>query len=206
MKNAACLSDESKGVMGNMTGDLRLASKASVLIIIVLLLGAAAYYAYWHSGQNKALPEDVSVEAVLKRSANPHVKDYPYVVELSIRHSKPMSNMIYPYIPGLGPISFDNAEAGEYAVPGSIGLYSDDETLVRQALRDEAHIDAPNKQPIAGFNSPTEAGQYKMRVYFQASPGFDPKNDMVLVYVHHERGRFGQDLRWTKLIKVKAER
>ncbi|QHW31671.1 hypothetical protein GZH47_13010 [Paenibacillus rhizovicinus] len=178
--------------------------KTSILVVLVLLVGAASYLVYRHAGQNKVLPRDVNVTVTLKPSLNTRFTDLPYMLAVAVQNDKSSSNMIYPYIPGMESLSFDDTEKREFAVPGSIGSGSADVKLVREALA-AAGIDVPAEQDFVGFPSPSEAGQYKMRAYFRAPAGIRPTDKLYVIYVHHEKGDFGKDLSWTKLIKVKVE-
>lgn len=57
---------------------------------------------------------------------------------------------------------------------------------------------------IIGFWSPQEAGIHRLRMYFEADR-LKLSDEFYLIFVHKETGVFGQDLSWTKLIKVKSE-
>ena len=59
--------------------------------------------------------------------------------------------------------------------------------------------DEETDHDFIGFFTPEEAGEYKLRVYFNSSEGFNPVDPIYLVYIHKEEGN-----EWTKVFPVKS--
>lgn len=177
-----------------------------IVCSVVLLLGA--YYVYHESNKNEATPEDIHIEASLKRNLNPNMDHKDYMLEVYIDKKKYSQHMVYPYMPGLHFMSFDAKEDEGFFVPGSIGSAGDDEIKVADTLN-KHNIPKENLENgymnFIGFWSPQEEGSHKLRMYFEADDDFKFSDEMYLVYVHKEEGAFRQDLGWTKLVKVQAE-
>ncbi|GIP58566.1 hypothetical protein [Paenibacillus woosongensis] len=178
------------------------------IIISSAVLLFAAYYVYNKWDKNETVPEDIFIEAVLKPNSNPNMDYKDYLLEVYIDKRKYSQHMIYPYISGLHSMSFDAKEDEGFFRPSSIGSAGDDEVKVADALHkhnisqmnyDNGYLD------FIGFWSPPEQGKHKLKMYFEANDNFNSLEDMYLVYVHKEKGIFGQDLGWTKVVKIQAE-
>lgn len=179
--------------------------KVAALISCIFIFIFSAYFIETMEEETK--PDDVIVEAVLKNNNNSKMDHKDIMLEVLINKNKYTQHMIYPYIPGLQYMSFDNNEEDGYFVPTSIGVSPDDEQKVYDTLINQKIINSTiekEKLGLIGFWSPQEAGTHKMRLYFQTED-FDANNEMYLIYVHKAKGLFGRDKGWTKLIKVKTD-
>lgn len=177
----------------------------TLFVLSLLLLGVRMFY--MESNKNETFPDDIIVKATLKPNTNPRMDYKDVMLEVSIDKSKNSQHMIYPYIPGLQYMSFDSREEEGFFIPTSIGSGYSDEQKVYETLINNRIIDhAIEKEQIhyIGFWSPQDAGDHQMRLYFE-NEGLKENNEMYLIYVHKEEGAFGQDLGWTKLVKVETE-
>lgn len=177
----------------------------TAIIISLVLVGFILYY--FDSNINKTNPEDIMVEATLKPNNNPRMDHKDVMLEVFIDKSKNSQHMIYPYIPGLHYMSFDTKEEKGFFIPTNIGSGSGDERKVYDTLKNNRIIDdtvEKNQLHDIGFWSPQDAGFHKMRLYFQ-NEDLKPNNEMYLIYIHKEEGLFGQDLGWTKLVRIDSE-
>lgn len=175
------------------------------LISCIIIIGFSAYYI--ESKEKKAKPDDIFIEAILKHNNNSRMDHKDVMLEVLIDKNKYTQHMIYPYIPGLQYMSFDNHEEKGYFVPTSIGIDSGDEQKVYDTLINQKIINSSIEKEqlnLIGFWSPQEAGIHKMRLYFQTED-FNADNKMYLIYVHKEKGLFGRDQGWTKLVRVESE-
>jgi hypothetical protein len=166
-----------------------------------------SFYIYQETGKSKTVPEDIKIEAVLKPNNNERMGHKDVMLEVSIEKHSSSRHLIYPYIPGLMHMSFDNEEGQGFYVPTSIGNGPDDERKVADALRAGGVINSSfddEELTMMGFAGPEEAGSHKLRMYFEAEDVSSLK-EMHLVYVHKETGRFGRELGWTKVVKVQPE-
>lgn len=179
---------------------------AVALISCVLIFVFSAYYVQSMEGKTK--PEDIFVKAILKHNANPRMVHKDVMLEVLIDKKNDTQHMIYPYIPGLQLMSFDNREEKGYFIPGAIGSVPEDEQKVYDTLINEKVINNTiQKEQLntIGFWSPQEAGLHKMRLYFLKENFNAKNNEIYLIYVHKEQGLFGRDHSWTKLIRVESE-
>jgi hypothetical protein len=178
--------------------------KVLVGMVIAIVVFAAAFYYYHEEKKKAATPEDIHIEAVLKPVTNEKMDYKDYTLEVVIRKEKHSSHMIYPYIEGLGHLSFDSEEEEGFYLPGSVGSGAGDEEMVREAFRNQG---IPYKEDVisfVGFYSPDEAGVVKMRMYLQDWAGFEPSAPMYLTYVHRGERGYGLDKSWTKIVEIKS--
>ena len=104
-------------------------------------------------------------------------------------------------------MTFDINEDKGYFTPSNIGNSGSDMQKVISSLQEHHIIDNSfdeEQLQLIGFWSPQQAGSHKMRMYFEAEE-LKSTDEIYLIYVHEETGLFGQDLSWTKLVKVKNE-
>ncbi|GAK40928.1 hypothetical protein TCA2_3419 [Paenibacillus sp. TCA20] len=180
--------------------------KVSVALISCIFIFALSAFLI-ESMEEEIKPDDVHVEAVLKIKSNSKMDHKVVMLEVLIDKNKYTQHMIYPYIPGLHSMSFDNNEENGYFVPTSIGVGPGDEQKVYDTLINQKIINSTIEKEqlgLIGFWSPQEAGVHKMRIYFRTAEDFNANNEMYLIYVHKAKGLFGQDIGWTKLIRVKS--
>lgn len=179
--------------------------------IVIPLLGCCFVIAlliyYLKPMENETSPDDVNVEAILKQNNNARMDHKDVMIEVFIDKKKKSQNTIYSYTPGLWHISFDDREEDGFFTPNTIEINGGDEQLVFDSLVSQKIINPTVKKEqlnLVSFWSPQESGIHRARMYFQ-SEGFDSNDDMYLIYVHKEKGLFGQDKGWTKLFTVQPE-
>ncbi|SDW37981.1 hypothetical protein [Paenibacillus sp. PDC88] len=92
--------------------------KVSVALISCIIIIALSAFLI-ESMEEETKPDDVHVEAVLKIKSNSKMDHKVVMLEVLIDKNKYTQHMIYPYIPGLHSMSFDNNEENGYIVPTS---------------------------------------------------------------------------------------
>ncbi|MBM7569925.1 hypothetical protein [Aquibacillus albus] len=167
------------------------------LIIVTFIIGCTK------EQTPKINPEDVTIEAKLNINENERLSYKDYMLEIVI-DKEFGENMIYPYMEGIGYMSFDSNEAKEaYYLPGSVGTSLSDEEMVHNELRKNNIIDVTDDfqfSSLIGFYTPEDKGRYQLRMYFEKDKNFDGFDDMYLVYLHKE-----DDNKWSKLIEIESE-
>ncbi|MDG5786363.1 hypothetical protein QA612_02595 [Evansella sp. AB-P1] len=156
---------------------------------------------------NSVTPEDVSIKATLMVNDNDYMSHKDYVLEVVVHREKDGWNMIYPFIQGTKVMGYTDYEADEYFIPGSIGRKDVDVETVINALIEEEIIAETDREldsysDLLSFWTPEEAGEYKVRMYFE-DDGFTGNDPMYVVYIHKEG--FGREVRWTKVVEVESE-
>ena len=155
--------------------------------MIALLIGIYIILNLYNSEKNKAvLPEDIKIEATLKENESENMQDKGYILEVVIDQKKDSQNMIYPYLEGLGNMSFDRKEEEGYFIPSSIGTHGNDVAMIIKTL-EENNIIEKNKgftsSSFIGFGVPKSAGNYKLKMYFDEVDNFNASEKMYLIYV-----------------------
>lgn len=88
--------------------------KIIVTLFVFSLLLLSVFVFYKGSNKNETFPDDIMVKATLKPNTNPRMDHKDVMLEVSIDKSKNSQHMIYPYIPGLQYMSFDNKEERDF--------------------------------------------------------------------------------------------
>ncbi|MFA9557463.1 hypothetical protein ACERII_09175 [Evansella sp. AB-rgal1] len=151
-------------------------------------------------------PEGLQIEATIKPNRNEEMSHKDYMLEVIIKKDGNGGNMIYPVLEGLSNMSWAEREEGFFS-PGSIGTNTLDEESIRDTLIESEVMGVDRIKDISqlmGFYIPEEAGEYRVRMYFEDT-GFFNSGNQYLVYVHKEEKRFGHEERWTKLVEVNTE-
>ena len=148
-----------------------------------------------------ATKEDITVEATLQINDTTNNKHKEYLVDINITKNKRSHVIIYPYIDGLGMITFSTNEKEGYFVPGSVGSDGVTETMAITELKNNNLINSGKDVSLIGFWFPNEAGQYKARIYLDKFDSFKAIKNPVLVCVYKEE-KYGKDLTWSKSIPV----
>jgi hypothetical protein len=122
-------------------------------------------------------------------------------MDINIIKSKDSHVAIYPYIDGLGMMTFSTQEKEGYFVPGSIGSDGVTELIAITELKNNGLIDDGKDVSLVGFWFPDEAGKYKARIYLDKFDSFKSIKNPVLVCVYSDE-KYGKTLTWSKIVPV----
>ena len=125
------------------------------------------------------------------------------MLELVINKKEYSNGMIYPYIEGLGHISFNSEDSNELFIPSGVGSDYTEELAITK-LKEEGILSKNQEHSLTGFWCPNEEGNYKMRAYFSESDSFENIINPVLAYVHKEN-KIDKDLSWVKIFNISVE-
>lgn len=151
-----------------------------------------------------ATKEDIAIEAALQINDTANNEHKEYLVDINITKNKDGHVIIYPYIDGLGMMTFITNEKEGYFVPGSIGSDGVTKAIATTELKNNDLINSGNDISLIGFWFPDEAGKYKARIYLDKFDSFKAIKNPVLVCVYKEE-KYGKDLTWSKIIPITFE-
>lgn len=174
--------------------------KCIIGIIIIVSLVAIVIVAYSNI-KPLATKEDITVEATLQINDTTNNTYKEYLMDINIIKNKEGHVAIYPYIDGLGMMTFNTQEKEGYFIPGSIGSDGVTEPIAINELKNNNLIYDEKDVSLVGFWFPDEAGQYKARIYLDKFDSFESIKDPVLVCVYIDE-KFGRKLTWAKIVPV----
>ena len=136
-------------------------------------------------------------------AVSPHiVNNYKeYLLSIKMTKNKDCQIAVYPYIDGLGQMSFSEKDKEDYYVPGSVGSDGVTEPIAIKELKKKNIIETGKDVSLIGFWFPDKAEQYKARVYLGKLVNFNAVKHPILVYVYTEK-KFGKELTWAKIVPV----
>lgn len=169
-------------------------------MIIVVSLIVIAIVAY-DNIKSSATKEDVTIEATVQINDTSNNTHKEYLIDININKTKNSNLAIYPYIEGLGIMTFSSNEKEGYFIPGSIGSDGVTEAIAISELRNNNLIYEGNDISLVGFWFPYEEGQYKARIYLDKFDDFEEIKNPVLVCVYLEK-KYGKELTWSKIVPV----
>lgn len=179
---------------------LKFIFKAFAITIIIISIIVISYT----SNKPSITEADISIKGVLQLN-NTGEKNYKeYVINVEMNKNKNCSVALYPYIAGLGQMSFSNKDKDSYYVPGSIGSDGVTEPIAVNELKSKNIMERNSKDSLTAFWFPYEAGKYKTRIYMEKLDDFVKIKNPVLVCVFNEE-KFGKQFTWSKIIPVKYE-
>jgi len=170
-------------------------------IIISLILLAMFLMVGYSNIKPSATQEDISVEATLQINDTANNTYDEYLVDISIIKKRDSQVVIYPYVEGLGAMTFNSDEKEEYFRPGAIGSDGVTEPIAITELKNSNLIDEGNDVSLIGFWFPDEEGQYKARIYLDKFDDFKEIKNPALVCVYIEE-KYGKKLTWSKVVPV----
>ncbi len=173
------------------------------LIVMVIMFISAVMIRYENIGPS-AMAGDIEVEGVLELNNTGIRNDKEYVLNIKMTKNKNCHIITYPYIDGLGYMTFNEGDKENYYVPGSIGSDGVTEPIGITALKNNNIIANGTDISLYGFWFPDEAGQYKARMYFNKLDTFKEIKNPVLVCVYTEE-KYGKQLTWSKIIPISIQ-
>jgi hypothetical protein len=175
--------------------------KKSIIGVIVVVFFVAIVIVAYSNIKQSVTKEDITVEAILQINNTTHNEHKEYLMDINIIKNKDSHISIYPYIEGLGMMTFSDQEEEGYFVPGSIGSDGITEPTAITELRNNNLIYDAKDVSLVGFWFPDEAGQYKARIYLDKFDSFKEIKNPVLVCVYLEE-KYGRKLMWSKIVPV----
>ncbi|MDF2943039.1 MAG: hypothetical protein K0S01_1897 [Herbinix sp.] len=169
-----------------------------IIIVILLLLVIVGY----ENIKPSALENDIHVKASIRLNDTDNCDHKEYVLDTSMMKDKNCHIILYPYIEGLGMMTYSEIEEEDYFLLNSVGSDGFIEPIAVNALRNSFEVS--KNISLTGFWVPDEVGQYKVRTYFDKLDAFEELNNPVLVCVFYEE-KFGKQLKWTKIIPITIE-
>lgn len=174
--------------------------KCMIGILIVVSVVAIAIVAY-NNIKPSAKKDDITVEATLQINDTTNNTHKEYLMDINIVKNKDSNVAIYPYIDGLGIMTFSSQEKDGYFVPGSIGSDGVTESIAKMELKNNKLIYDGSDVSLVGFWFPDEAGKYKARIYLDKLDDSQSIKNPVLVCVYLEE-KYGKELTWSKIVPV----
>lgn len=172
--------------------------KASLIAIVFLV---AIIIVACSNIQPSATKEDITVEASLQINNTTNNTHKEYLIDINIIKKKDSHVIIYPYIDGLGMMTYSTKEKEGYFIPGSIGSDPVTESVAITELKNNNLIEEGEDVSLVGFWFPDEAGEYKARIYLDKLDSFKEIKDPVLVCVYREE-KYGKELTWAKIVPI----
>lgn len=172
-----------------------------VWIIAILSIIIIAVAIFILGAKPSATDKDIEIEAVLQLN-NTGICDYKeYALSINMIKNKDSNIIIYPYIMGLGQISFSEKGKDDYYLPGSVGSDGITERIAINRLKSENIIQNETDISLIGFWFPDNVGQYKTRLYLSKLDSFTEIKNPVLVCVYIEE-KYGKQLTWSKIVPI----
>lgn len=175
-------------------------NKYKIGIIAVVSLVVIVIVSY-NNVKPSATKEDITVEATLQINDTTKNTYKEYLIDINVIKNKDCHVAIYPYIEGLGMMTFSTQEKEGYFVPGSIGSDGVTEPIAIAELKNNNLIYDGKDVSLVGFWFPDEDGQYKARIYLDKFESFKAIKNPVIVCVYIEE-KYGRELTWTKVVPV----
>jgi hypothetical protein len=129
------------------------------------------------------------------------MEDYEYVLTVEIEKNEDCHVILYPYVLGMGDLSYFISENDTFYIPDSIGSDSNTEQIASNLLKREGLMSDLQSSNLVGFWFPEEKGLYKSRIYFNEEPWFDSIQSPKIVVVYYEE-RDNLIFTWTKLVDI----
>jgi hypothetical protein len=168
------------------------------IIGLIIVLACIVWFSNIRPSANE---NDITVEGVLELNYT-GICDYKeYLLNIKFIKDKDCHIAVYPYISGLGLISFNDADKIKYFIPGSIGSDGVTESIAIQALENKNLVEHGNDDSLIGFWFPDEAGQYEARIYLDKLENSIKIKNPVLILVYHET-KFGKQFTWSKVVPI----
>lgn len=145
--------------------------------------------------------EDIKVDATLQRNETNAYPHKEYIIDINMIKNKDCNVIIYPYIQGLGMMTYNLNEQEDYFIPSSIGSDGVTVNLATSELRKLNLIQDKDELSLIGFWFPEKEGSYKSRVYLEMLDDFNKINNPVLVCVYLEE-KLGKQLTWAKVYPI----
>jgi hypothetical protein len=174
--------------------------KYRIGIIIIMFLVAAVFIKY-RNIEPSAIEKDIIVEATLQLNKTDKNKHKEYLLDINIIKNIESHVIIYPYLEGLGMITYSSEEKEGYFIPSSIGSDNITKRTAVKELRNKNLVGAEDDIELTGFWLPDEAGQYKAQVYLDKLDNFQEIKNPVLACVYRDE-ILGRELTWSKIIPI----
>ncbi len=173
-----------------------IAAIAIICILIIVAVVIPKNYIKPSSTEN-----DIVVEGVLQPNKT-GVCDYKeYMLNIKMVKNKDCHVIIYPYIKGLGDITFSEKDKVGYYLPDSIGSDGITEPIAINKLKNINIIENESNVSLAGFWFQDSAGKYKARAYLGKTDNFTEIKNPLMVCVYTEK-KFGKLLTWAKVVPI----
>ena len=171
---------------------------AAISIIFIFIIVAVVISKNFKPSSTE---NDIVVEGVLQPNKT-GVCDYKeYMLNIKMIKNKDCHVIIYPYIKGLGDITFSEKDKVGYYLPSSIGSDGITEPIAINELKNKNIIENESNVSLTGFWFPDSVGNYKARAYLGKSENFKEIKDPLLVCVYTEK-KYGKLLTWSKVVPI----
>ncbi len=151
--------------------------------------------------KHSSTENDIVVEGVLQPNKTGVCGYKEYMLNINMTKNKDCHVIIYPYIKGLGDITFSEKDKVGYYLPSSIGSDGITEPIAINELKNVNIIDNASNVSLTGFWFPDSIGKYKARAYLGKIDNFKEIKNPLLICVCTEK-KFGKLLTWSKVVPI----